>query len=631
MGATDRDFGFSAAARGMTAPRPAPATARIGGPVSLALPALLLLLGAGFRALRFAAPFHWPFHWDETVPAIPALRLLAGELPITAGPEYFGAAPWYPLATWFAVAGTSTVALDLYSYVIGLLILWTTWLVLRRLLDRPAALYGLAILAVPPLFLAQWSLMTANHVPNLLVGNLCLLATHTIFVADPGRRRALLVFGLLAGLGWWTSPLIVVYFAPFAVLAARSGLIVRPRILWALLGLLLGGLPQWLYELLHFPSTKFALHAAGGVPVAPFPERLAATVGGYLPRLIGLYVEAGRPWRLAFFLVAVPLWIAAVVAAVIRDRSSFAWLLGRRGEIGRGQIMLWIVAAANLGLLLATKRAIDHYYLLPLHSVLPYWMGGFLGRLRRHWPLIAGAALASLLAVNGWANWQDSVGNRAPAGRRWVSLTRRVEPILGWLEARGLERAYLTGAVQLSSSGMTYLTGERVILADLWREAFVDYGRLVDAAVNPPIVSTREAARPLRESLRGLGVEVRESAIAGYQVLEPEPRFSTTFVPLPRDRWTITASHRPERAADLLDGDVATSWTTGLELMPEQWLEVDLGATEIVARVDLLAIDWQDLPGGFRIEVSLDGAGGTRWSRCPSTGALCSSPSTIRS
>ena len=35
--------------------------------------------------------------------------------------------------------------------------------------------------------------------------------------------------------------------------------------------------------------------------------------------------------------------------------------------------------------------------------------------------------------------------------------------------------------------------------------------------------------------------------------------------------------------------------------MPGQWLEVDLGATELVARVDLLAIDWQDLPAGFPI------------------------------
>jgi F5/8 type C domain-containing protein len=594
----------------MTARRPDPVTARTGWPALLALSALLLLLGAGVRALRFVAPFHWPFHWDETIPATPALRLLAGALPITAGPEYFGAAPWYPLAPWFAVAGTSTVALDLYSYGIGLLILWTTWLLLRRFLDGPADLFGLAILAVPPLFLAQWSLMTANHVPNLLLGNLCLLASHTIFVADPGRRRALLVFGLVAGLGWWTSPLILVYLAPFAVLTVRTGLLLRPRIGWALLGLLLGGLPQWLYEVLHFPSTKFALHAAGGVPVAPFHERLAATVSGYLPRLIGFWMDAGSPWRLAFFLIVVPLWIAAVVTALVRDRTSFAWLLGRRGGLEHGQVMLWIVAAANLGLLLATNRAIDHYYLLPLYSVLPCWMGGFLGQLRRRGPLIAGAALACLLAVNGWANWQDSVGNPAPGGRRWTNLTRRVQPVLSWLEARGVERAYLTGAIQLLASGMTYLAGERVILADLWREPFVDYGRLVDAAVNPPIVSTGGAVRPLRDSLQGIGVGFRETAVDGLHVLQPAPRFSTTFVPLPRDRWTITASHRSERAADLLDGDAATSWTTGLELMPGQWLEVDLGATELVARVDLLAIDWQDLPGGFRVEVSPDGS---RW------------------
>ena len=229
------------------------------------------------------------------------------------------------------MAGTSTVALDFYSYGIGLLILWTTWLVLGRFLDGPAALFGLAILAVPPLFLAQWSLMTANHVPNLLLGNLCLLATHTIFVANHRRRRALLVFGLLAGLGWWTSPLILVYLAPFAVLAARTGLLVRPRIGWVVLGLIVGGLPQWLYELRYFPSTKFALHGAGGVPIAPFHERLAAIAGDYLPRLIGYSFQAGRPWQLAFFLVAVPLWIAAVITALVRDRASVAWLVGRRG------------------------------------------------------------------------------------------------------------------------------------------------------------------------------------------------------------------------------------------------------------------------------------------------------------
>ena len=241
-------------------------TARFAGRLTwLAVPGLLLL-GAAVRALRFAAPFHWPFHWDESQVAMPALRILDGALPANvAGPEYFGAASSYVLAAWFAVAGPSTTALNVFAYGLGLLILWTGWLVLRRFLDRPAALFGLAVLAVPPLFLAQWSFTAIpNHPAALVVGNLCLLATHTIFVADPGRPRALLGLGLLAGLGWWLDPLIVVFLAPFGILALRTGLAWRPRVGWFAAGLCLGGLPQWLYELWYFPSAKFALHGAGG-------------------------------------------------------------------------------------------------------------------------------------------------------------------------------------------------------------------------------------------------------------------------------------------------------------------------------------------------------------------------------
>ena len=65
--------------------------------------------------------------------------------------------------------------------------LWLGWLLLRRFLDRPAALFGLAVLAVPPLYLAQFSFFAAPNRPALLIlGHLCLLATHTVFVRHPG-------------------------------------------------------------------------------------------------------------------------------------------------------------------------------------------------------------------------------------------------------------------------------------------------------------------------------------------------------------------------------------------------------------------------------------------------------------
>jgi hypothetical protein len=53
----------------------------------LVLPGLFAV-GAAARALRFAAPFHWPCHWDETQLATPALQVLAGGLPPNGGVEY---------------------------------------------------------------------------------------------------------------------------------------------------------------------------------------------------------------------------------------------------------------------------------------------------------------------------------------------------------------------------------------------------------------------------------------------------------------------------------------------------------------------------------------------------------------
>jgi hypothetical protein len=290
------------------------------------------------------------------------------------------------MAAWFAVAGSSTLANDVFGYGLGLLIFWTGWLVLRRFLDRPAALFGLAVLAVPPLFLAQWGFSTSGTHPALLViGHLCLL-NPTIFLADPGRPRAILGLGLLAGLGWWTNPLIVVYLAPFAILAVRTGLLWRPRVGWFAGGLLLGGLPAWLYELWYFPSARFVLHQRGGAAPQPFGERLATVVDDFLPRMFGPHGRAARPWLLAFLLVMGSLWAVAVVRAAVRDRAELSWMLGLGGRRAAGRSVFWIVAGTTLGLTLATQRPLHVHYFLPLYSVLPCWMGEYLDWLRGRRP-----------------------------------------------------------------------------------------------------------------------------------------------------------------------------------------------------------------------------------------------------
>jgi hypothetical protein len=117
-------------------------------------------------------------------------------------------------------------------------------------------------------------------------------------------------------------------------------------------------------------------------------------------------------------------------------------------------------------------------------------------------------------------------------------------------------------------------------------------------------------APALRAGLQGLGLEVRETRVNGLRVFESAPVFTAGFVPLDRRGWTVTASlHAPE-AASLLDGDAATGWGSGGPKTPGQWVSVDLGHEESVTRLDLLAVDWREVPAAFRVAVSQDGA---RW------------------
>ena len=117
---------------------------------------------------------------------------------------------------------------------------------------------------------------------------------------------------------------------------------------------------------------------------------------------------------------------------------------------------------------------------------------------------------------------------------------------------------------------------------------------------------SEEAGVPSDLTCPACGGALRESRVGRFVVIEPMVAIGS-FAPVPPDRWTLTASHRPQEAGQLLDRDVATGWSTGDRQQPGQWIALDLGGTETVARVDLLAIDWQEVPAGFRVEWSREG------------------------
>ena len=570
-----------------------------------------LALGAAVRALRFGAPI--AFAWargDEPRPAILALNILHGIFPIhQLGYDYHGAPPAYAVAVVFALLGPTPLAFDLAAYGAGLAILVTGYFLGRRILAAPVALLALATLAVPPLFLSQWSLHgNLNQSVGVAMGNLMLLGTHTLFFRRPGDPRSALALGLVAGLGWWINPLAVVYFAPFALLAAWTGLWRKPAILLFPVGALLGGLPAWLYEVSAFPSSRFFVYQHGDTPTPPLQERLGAIVRDFLPRILG--VESREATFSPHGLLALGILAfgaVVLVHAVLRDGRALIRCGGRAPRPTGTGILLWPVFLTNLALVLGTPRGIHgNHYLLPLYSVLFCWTGETLAWLWRTHRVVGMLVSGILLAFHLGSNWTASLGSTPPEMRRWRPLEARIAPLVSWLTAQETRTVYWVGSEPLSSIELTFLTGGRVVAADPWGEEATPESSWVDAALAPPWIMAGDHAG-LQGGLRALGLAVSETRVGPFRILQTRPTGSMTLAPIPPDRWVVTASERPEEVGNLVDRDVGTAWSTGGPQVPGQWVAVDLGAEAVVARVDLLAIDRVEIPTAFRVEVARDG------------------------
>jgi hypothetical protein len=158
----------------------------LGWPAILAI----LALAAVVRGLRIWSVLRWSE--DDTLDAIPAIQILHGTFPLFhVAVEYGGTAKSFVLASWFALAGISTAALDAFGYLVGLAGVWTSILLARRILPPGAALFAGLVLAVPSLHAVTWALGGNLMYPaTFLLGNLILLLTHAIFFRSPIGRAS---------------------------------------------------------------------------------------------------------------------------------------------------------------------------------------------------------------------------------------------------------------------------------------------------------------------------------------------------------------------------------------------------------------------------------------------------------
>ena len=196
---------------------------RSGGVVAIVtwlLVAACVVVGAALRAWYL---FHHPITSDEAIGGLMAQQALHGHFTAFYWGQSYGGVEPYLIALQYKVFGFTASLLGGVATVLAIGSGLVTWRIARRLVSDGAlaALAGAVAWAIPTSAMSSSTYEWGFRGVALLCGLLLVLLS--LRVTDGHQRaRDFVVLGLVAGVGWWSSPEIVYFVLPAAVLLVQS-------------------------------------------------------------------------------------------------------------------------------------------------------------------------------------------------------------------------------------------------------------------------------------------------------------------------------------------------------------------------------------------------------------------------
>ena len=452
--------------------------------------ALTLMIAVMGRALLLASGT-LSFHSDEAIVGLLARHILAGERPIFfMGQAYMGTLDSWLIAVGFRLLGESVMAIRLVQSALYLLVVasayYAAWALSRRV--TIAWVTSLTFAIGSPLVTLYTTATLGGYNEAMILGHLLVGLGYTI-ARDPARapwRWA--VFGLAAGLGWWTNALIVVYAVPVGIYLlyrlVRGGRLPVGGVVLAVVGFFIGSAPWWVYSFSHelatirffFPDLFQSDEPVGAMlPSQPFDVRILGLFLFGFPVVIG----ARFPWTGDYF--------APLIGVIVLTVFVFAWYVfwrRRKTHLLPGVFALMggiVIMLCAVYLITRFSSDPSGRYFLPLTLPFGFALGVFVSALPGR---ILGAGVM-LLVLGYFAAGQWSAA-RAPEGftTQFVANTHLHngddDALMAWLDEHDIQHGYTSYWV---SFRLAFLSGERIQLsasvpdnADLaWTTAFERY------------------------------------------------------------------------------------------------------------------------------------------------------------
>ncbi len=563
--------------------------------------AALLLAGLAMRALG-AWCYEFTQKADHGIVCLMVKHMLEGQgFPVFYyGQAYLGSLEPAVSAALCGIFRLSPFWINMGTAVVAWAFLPLVYLWGRGAAGRAGGLAALAFCVIgPPTYFQYegWTYGGYAAIP-LLTCAVLVVSLRMLVREMRGERNShahFLLLGVIAGLGWWQSPLLIPAFITSALLflgVMRLRLFTL-RLVSGAAGFFLGSLPLWIWNVRHHWQT-FDMLSTEHRPA--FLDGLRIFYRARLPELLGLTsLPAGiRP---VFALLLILLTILAVVRPIrqFRARSS--------------EKALHLAAAVGYALLMSVLFTLSHYakthalrYILVMIPVLGVLVGAgtaWLIERMRGW--LGWLPLLALVALQA-AAMPTHFRERAAA----LAFVAQARECAAFLRTQGIRHVYADYQRYRASHGLNFLLDEEFVFSPPRAEKYRPYKEAMELAAQPAVMNDVMRFNDFLESTRGRAASTNFSGSH-----EPYDRLSLRYAirppsvpafPVAGSEWEgIATAGVSDSAGALADGDYATRWRTPPGAGGKNDLEIRLTHPRRLAGVRLVCpkSDW---PEALRVE-----------------------------
>jgi hypothetical protein len=542
-------------------------------------------------------------HTDNAVILMMAKHILEKrEFPIFYyGQDWFGSlSAVVHAAVFFLLGGIPSWSIHVAPLLFFLGFAVVQYRLTRDTLGPTVALWALFWSIVLPVRLAEYATMPhGGYIEGLMLGTVVLWLSVRLARAPGGWRKRgyYAALGLVGGLAWWTSPLVI-----YQLLASGAYVLLRERgaaLVWGtcltLPAFVIGAAPFiWFYATDPYSSVA---NLRGGFTWDHVPAGLYLLFTERLPD----YLDGNLFRRMS------PLALGLAVAVYAGSTLFFLWRLRRSLETRHPlrDAAIFPIFFIVFTLLFAASSHIRRdspQYVLPLSAVFPVALGFSLVHAPGAWMLVARGGCAALFVLHGWTTTAWVVRN-APRAER---ATEQHLDLIRSLESRGVERFYTK--FPPGSELLNFYSRERILASELTGERYAPNLEALEGAPDAAFFY-RAGADDFRRTFGVLGGAYEAEAVGPYDLIRQLREVDRTYRQVSPVGFQGSASHAAAAMNRVADRNMETAWSSGEPKRPGMWVELDLGKSIRLGMVRL----WNkgqhhgNHAMDIRVETSVDG------------------------